>query len=277
MEMLKKLFASAFIYALVLRVLVQESQSGFINIDCGTQENSGYYDEDTGLYYTSDATLAGTGVGNNISSEYKSTALEKQFLNVRSFPEGKRNCYTLEIAPGDIKFFIRARFMYGNYDGKGKVPSFNLILGADVWDSVELADASTIVTKEIIHIPQSNYVYVCLENIGFGTPFISVLELRPLSNSTYYTQSGSLLLYRRLDVGSTTNQTFRGCQISHGMTLCKLKSVPWKLTILGHSFSSSWQGTHRLQMGLKVKYRSDGTLERYKARLVAKGYNQRQA
>ncbi|XP_031268841.1 putative leucine-rich repeat receptor-like protein kinase At2g19210 [Pistacia vera] len=210
MEILKKLIICAFICIAALRVLVHaQSQSGFISIDCGISENSGYTDKVTGLNYTSDATFIETGVGNNILSEYKSTTLEQQFLNVRSFPEGKKNCYTLKTAPGEIKFFIRARFMYGNYDGKGKVPSFNLILGADVWDSVELEDASPIVTKEIIHIPKRNYVCICLENTGSGTPFISVLELRPLSNSTYQTQSGSLLLYRRWDVGSTTNQTFR--------------------------------------------------------------------
>ena len=100
--------------------------------------------------------------------------------------------------------------MYGNYDGKGKVPSFDLLLEADVWDSVQLEGASTIVTKEIIHMPQKNYIYVCLINTGGGTPFISVLELRPLSNFTYQPQSGSLLLTSRWDVGLTTSTgTFR--------------------------------------------------------------------
>ncbi|KAK0596583.1 hypothetical protein LWI29_017035 [Acer saccharum] len=186
-----------------------EDENDFISIDCGLPENSGYTDKKTGINYTSDATFTETGVSYNISSEYNSNTLEQQFLNVRSFPEGTRNCYTIKHALANIKFLIRARFMYGNYDGKSKVPSFDLLLGADVWDSVELENASTIVTKEIIHIPRLNYVYVCLINKGSGTPFISSLEFRVLKNNTYETQSGSLLLHLRWDLGSTTNKTIR--------------------------------------------------------------------
>lgn len=99
--------------------------------------------------------------------------------------------------------------MYGNYDGQGKPPSFDIILEADVWDSIEFEDESTIVTKEIIHIPQKKFIYVCLVNKGSGTPFISAIELRPLKNSTYTTESGSLSLFRRWDIGSRTSETFR--------------------------------------------------------------------
>ncbi|KAJ0006694.1 hypothetical protein Pint_28795 [Pistacia integerrima] len=197
------------IVALTTQLVHVQSQSGFISIDCGISEKSGYTDKLTGINYTSDATFIETGVSKNISLEYNHKTLEQQFLNVRSFPQGMKNCYTLKPEPGHIKFLIRARFMYGNYDGLGKVPSFDLILEADVWDSVQIEDVSTIVTKEIIHIPQKSYIHVCLVNIGSGTPFISALELRPLSNSTYKTQSGSLLLSWRWDLGSTDNGTFR--------------------------------------------------------------------
>ncbi|XP_052300417.1 putative leucine-rich repeat receptor-like protein kinase At2g19210 [Citrus sinensis] len=203
-------FISAFLCLVALIALVRgQSQSGFISIDCGLSENSGYTDKLTGLNYTSDATLIETGVIYNISSVYSRATLAQQFLNVRSFLEGARNCYTLKPARGNTKFLIRASFMYGNYDGQGKPPSFDIILEADVWDSIEFEDESTIVTKEIIHIPQKNFIYVCLVNKGSGTPFISALELRPLKNSTYTTESGSLSLFRRWDIGSRTSETFR--------------------------------------------------------------------
>ncbi|KAL5738040.1 hypothetical protein ACOSP7_030801 [Xanthoceras sorbifolium] len=210
MEMLNHLIF-AFLCLAALAVLVQsQSQSGFISIDCGLSETSWYTDKRTGINYTSDATLTDAGVSYNISREFNGdAALEQRFLNVRSFPEGKRNCYTLKPARGNIKFLIRATFMYANYDDQGNLPSFDLFLGAQLWDSVDFEDASTIVTKEIIHMPQTNCVYVCLVNTSSGTPFMSSLELRPLLNSTYPTQSGSLLLYLRLDVGSTTNETIR--------------------------------------------------------------------
>lgn len=99
--------------------------------------------------------------------------------------------------------------MYGNYDGTEKVPRFDLLIESDLWDAIEFQNSSAVVTKEIIHIPQKNYIYICLINTGFGTPFISVLELRPLQNTTYVTQSGSLLLYDRRDVNSEYNKPIR--------------------------------------------------------------------
>ncbi|XP_044479467.1 putative leucine-rich repeat receptor-like serine/threonine-protein kinase At2g19230 [Mangifera indica] len=175
-------------FSLVLVHGCSYNAAGFISIDCGISENSGYTDKLTGLNYTSDAIFIETGVSKNISPEYTNITLEQQFLNVRSFPEGVKNCYTLKPLQGNLKIFIRATFMYGDYDGQGQVPSFDLLLEADVWDS-------------------KNYAYVCLVNTGSGTPFISALELRPVTNSTYQTESGSLLLSWRWDVGSTHNGT----------------------------------------------------------------------
>ncbi|GLT64160.1 hypothetical protein SLA2020_366690 [Shorea laevis] len=99
--------------------------------------------------------------------------------------------------------------MYGNYDAQNKLPEFDLHIGPNVWESVKFDDASTVIYKEIIHVPSSNYIHVCLVNNGFGTPFISTLELRPLGSDTYVSESGSLALYRRVDIGTTTTKEFR--------------------------------------------------------------------
>lgn len=98
--------------------------------------------------------------------------------------------------------------MYGNYDGKDTVPAFDLYLGANKWGLVKLENESSVTTMEIIHIPPSDYVFVCLVNSGHGTPFISVLELRPLKNSTY-TRARAAILHRRLDIGSRINEPIR--------------------------------------------------------------------
>ena len=59
------------------------------------------------------------------------------------------------------------------------------------------------------NVPKKNYIDVCLVNIGSGTPFISVLGLRPLENDTYPTEPGvSLLLFSQLDVGSMAKEPF---------------------------------------------------------------------
>ena len=132
-------------------------------------------------------------------------------MNVRSFPEGARNCYTLRPEQEkDNKYLIRALFMYGNYDSKNQFPEFKLYLGTDEWDTVNIGDSSTALWKEIIHAPKTNDIDVCLVNIDSGTPFISVLELRPLNNSIYdKTEPGSLLFYNRWDFGAEQDMEIR--------------------------------------------------------------------
>lgn len=129
---------------------------------------------------------------------------------MRSFPEGKRNCYKLNPPEGrDTIYLVRASFMYGNYDGLNQLPKFDLYMGVNLWDSVGFDNASHIVIKEILNVPVKDDVYVCLENIDKGTPFISTLELRHFHNSSYRTKQGSLVLYKRFDIGSTTNEIVR--------------------------------------------------------------------
>ncbi|XP_022940055.1 putative leucine-rich repeat receptor-like protein kinase At2g19210 isoform X2 [Cucurbita moschata] len=143
-------------------------------------------------------------------SDFNTTTLPQQFWYVRSFPEGERNCYTIKLAQGKgFKYLIRASFMYGNYDGEGKPPVFDLYMGINKWDSVVLSNESSIITKEVIHALPTSSVCVCLVTTGFGSPFISALEFRLLKNASYVTDSKLLALHRRLDVGSITNETVR--------------------------------------------------------------------
>lgn len=144
-----------------------------------------------------------------ISPEFRTYDIDQQLQNLRSFPEGNRNCYNVGLKKGS-KYLIRATFMYGNYDGQNKAPQFDIHLGSTKWDTVETIDATMIITKEIIHVNTMSYLLACLANTGSGTPFISALEFRPLKNASYnYTESGSLVRITRLDIGSTTNQTVR--------------------------------------------------------------------
>ena len=147
----------------------------------------------------------------DIASEFKSQSRPKQLWNVRSFPEGNKSCYNLVPEEGkDNKYLIRASFFYGNYDSKDEAPEFKLYLGVEEWDLVKFNNTSEFVFKEIIHVPSTDYIDVCLVNIGSGTPFISALELRKLNNSIYVTKpSESFLLYNRLDFGSETNEIVR--------------------------------------------------------------------
>lgn len=97
--------------------------------------------------------------------------------------------------------------MYGNYDGENKLPEFDVYLGVDYWMTVKIILSDFVEDKEILHIPTSDYLYLCLVNKGLGTPFISVIELRSFdpARPMYNTTSGSLELVARWDLGSTLN------------------------------------------------------------------------
>ncbi|KAL1210667.1 putative LRR receptor-like serine/threonine-protein kinase [Cardamine amara subsp. amara] len=185
-----------------------QGQAGFISIDCGSPPNINYVDTDTGISYTWDAPYINTGVNVNVSEEYgypKNPVLPFPLADVRSFPQGNRNCYSLTPSEGKGNLYlIRASFMYGNYDGKKALPEFDLYVDVNFWSTVKFKNASENVIKEILSFAESETVYVCLVNKGKGTPFISALELRPTNSSIYGTEFGrnvSMVLYQRWDTG----------------------------------------------------------------------------
>ncbi|KAL6285563.1 hypothetical protein ACE6H2_009953 [Prunus campanulata] len=190
---------------LVLLVHSQDHQSGFISIDCGLETDSSYPEKTTGLDYISDATFIDTGESKSILLGDRDDYLQPYWY-VRCFPEGVRNCYKINVTRGN-KYLIRASFVYGNYDGQDKIPEFELHLGPDLWDTVSFRSASGAGThKELIHVPPRNYIHVCLVNTDSGVPFISAIELRPLSNESYQTvRESSLALVSRYDTGQGAN------------------------------------------------------------------------
>ncbi|KAL5230992.1 hypothetical protein ABZP36_029768 [Zizania latifolia] len=188
-------------------------KTGFVSIDCGLPEKSSYVDGATKLEFTSDAVFTDAGTNHNVSAEYAtaSTTADRIFYNLRSFPAGggaARNCYTLpSVVPGS-KYLVRAKFMYGNYDGLNKPPAFDLHLGVNFWQTVTVPSADWLGIAEVIAFVPDESVQVCLVNTGTGTPFISGLELRPLTSSLYQhanaTQGLVLLDRRNFGAGGST-------------------------------------------------------------------------
>jgi Malectin-like domain len=179
--------------------------TGFISIDCGLDANSSYVDSNTKLTYVSDDQFIDTGMIYNIAPQYATNSLSKQILNVRSFPNGIRNCYTLSSLTKGSKYLVRGTFMYGNYDKLNKPPSFDVYLGVNYWKTINITTMDDILSAEIVTTATSDYLQVCLINMDRGTPFISELDLRPLGTSTYkfanYTQS--LVSFERLNIGAS--------------------------------------------------------------------------
>ncbi|KAG2722805.1 hypothetical protein I3760_02G143300 [Carya illinoinensis] len=203
------IFAFLGVLSLILLLVHAQDQSGFISIDCGLPADSTYKENTTGIDYISDANFIDTGISRSIVSELRDTFQQQAVWNVRSFPQGVRNCYTINnMARGTI-YLIRGTFLHGNYDGQSNLPEFDLYLGTNMWDTVKVKNASYSIIKELIHVPSRNDIHVCLVNTGLGTPFISAIEFRPLNNNSYEVKYGSLALILRADTGSTSNQSYR--------------------------------------------------------------------
>ncbi|OWM76533.1 hypothetical protein CDL15_Pgr005497 [Punica granatum] len=187
------------------------SNPGFISIDCGAP--NGNRDADLQINYVTDDGFIDSGVNNQVSSEQ----LPSSARTLRIFPNGTRNCYTIRpTSGGSSKYLIRASFLYGNYDGQSRSPTFDLYIGVNYWATVSFPAVDSYVHKEIIHVVPSTdraLIQVCLLNTGSGIPFISSLELRALNGNMYQTDATTVALYKRLNMGG--NATFRHPQDVH--------------------------------------------------------------
>ncbi|KAE7999154.1 hypothetical protein FH972_003621 [Carpinus fangiana] len=94
----------------LILVVHAQDQSGFISIACGAPANSSFTEDTTGINYISDATFIDSGVSKSVSADIKATH-QQQVWNLRSFPQGNRNCYTINVT-ASTKYLIRATFMY---------------------------------------------------------------------------------------------------------------------------------------------------------------------
>ncbi|KAL0772413.1 hypothetical protein Bca101_037564 [Brassica carinata] len=184
--------------------------SGFFSLDCGLSANEPPYTESrTGITFSSDEYFVQGGISGRIHKDEAETL--KSYETLRYFPIKKRNCYNLNVMQ-ENRYLIRAVFLYGNYDGQETHPKFNLFIDRTLWVTVSDQDEpdknwesmfssvkGVILEKEIIHTAKPNTLKVFLVKTDTTTPFISALELRPLSKNIYGTKNGSLVsIYRAL-------------------------------------------------------------------------------
>ncbi|KAF8031027.1 hypothetical protein BT93_D0267 [Corymbia citriodora subsp. variegata] len=188
-------------------VLVVRAQQnpGFISIDCGA--TNAYIEEENNIAYETDEGFIDSGNNMQVSTEVIYENNLQSSKNVRSFPNGKRNCYTLRPDQGKNKtYLIRAIFWYANYDGKNQTPQFDLYIDVNYWATVSY---STYCYKEIMYVPQAYDIQVCLVNTGNGVPFISALELRTFDDDIYRLRSGFLQTQERYDIGLSSKSFIR--------------------------------------------------------------------
>ncbi|THU45362.1 hypothetical protein C4D60_Mb02t17110 [Musa balbisiana] len=190
-------------------VIQVNAQQGFVSIDCGMEGDSSYNDTATGIVYVPDAKYIDSGSNHRISKTYMDATTPAQAETLRSFPDGDRNCYTIDGINQGEKYLIRALFFHGNYDGVTPV-AFDLHLGVNTWQRVNITEPTVSPRVEILTVAQQDYFSVCLVNIGSGTPFISALEVRRIDVADVYkddvNQSDSLVLVGRLNMGAAAAQ-----------------------------------------------------------------------
>lgn len=133
---------------------------------------------------------------------------------MRSFPNGNKNCYKLQPLVNGGKYLVGASFMHSSFSDGEVSPEFELYLGVNPWTSVMAANMSRRPWwTEIIMITSKDYLDICLlRKKGFGDPFISSLELRPLEMEMYENATSlgqAILLQQRVDAGSQTGRIIR--------------------------------------------------------------------
>ncbi|KAI5555544.1 hypothetical protein BDE02_19G089200 [Populus trichocarpa] len=179
--------------------------SGFISIDCGAEED--YLDRNTGITYKTDKDFISTGKNTVVAPAYYLTIpyFGNMVNSLRTFPEGKRNCYTLKPRQGkNQNYYVRAFFYYGNYDSKNQAQKFDLYIGVNYWETVDVRQQTYY---SIIHYSVTDTIYVCLVNTGSGVPFINGLDLRFMNDSPYRSMNGSLLPRVHADLGGNPTQS----------------------------------------------------------------------
>ncbi|WOL08726.1 putative leucine-rich repeat receptor-like protein kinase [Canna indica] len=185
-------------------LILVDGQNGFVSIDCGFSGDNAYLDHNTDLKYDPDAKYIDSGSNHELDDEYTINQ-PVQAQNLRSFSNGVRNCYTISNVIQGHKYLIRASFLYGNYDGKNQSFTFDLYLGVNLWQTINITDAHHLYNEEIITLASYNYFSICLVKTSGGNPFISSLEIRLIDNEFVYkdvNQTVSLQLLGRKNMGS---------------------------------------------------------------------------
>lgn len=150
----------------------------WIGIDCGSNKSTPTF----GLIWDTDEAFIKSGTNHLVPAN---TPINLAiFQTLRVFTDQNKNCYTLP-RTSSYGYFIRAAFLYANYDGLSRPPTFDLEIDGNKWTSVvtTLADYTFY---EILYWTQKPNMSVCLARTQSDEfPFISSLEAWPIDYDMY--------------------------------------------------------------------------------------------
>ncbi|XP_022728680.1 probable LRR receptor-like protein kinase At1g51890 [Durio zibethinus] len=167
-----------FVIFFVLKALSQDT-SEWVRIDCGSQVS---YPDESGVLWQTDEDFIKTGKNQMVS--LSSRTFVDQYDTLRVFTEQNKNCYSLP-ATAFTRYFIRAVFLYGNYDGLSNAPTFDLEFDGNKWVTV-VTDISKFSYYEMIYVAKGDITSICLARTNDKQfPFISFLEFWPVPDKMY--------------------------------------------------------------------------------------------
>ncbi|KAH7307088.1 hypothetical protein KP509_22G045100 [Ceratopteris richardii] len=203
-----------------------ESQPGFVSLDCGG--NGSVVNNITWISDSEFGSIASTGNATTVMPPPSANSYESPLSTMRYFPgDRSKYCYVFD-SKDDVKngsaYLIRASFWAGSslpyQTHSPQKVNFTLLIYADIWDEVviSLPQRGREETREMFVIALGDHIDVCLagKSSSSDIPFISSLELRPLSTSMlsidYMLSLGGrqpMLTTRRLNFGQQSDEYIR--------------------------------------------------------------------
>ncbi|KAL2642986.1 hypothetical protein R1flu_010573 [Riccia fluitans] len=190
------------VISIVCLLKSSSAQPGFISIDCGTSGN--YTDPATGITWTGDDGFISTGSSvANLPTAMQLQENKKQMSSLRFFDDSRsKHCYVLPVGASGT-YLVRAMFLYANYDKEATNPIFDLAIDATLWRTIDFTLDRDVtnswfkptVVEVLVPVENSNISVCLIRTSSAYTPFISSLELRSITGSSYsyVTKSQSIL------------------------------------------------------------------------------------
>jgi len=171
------LFVCNLVYSANYKITI--ATYSWVNIDCGAETS---YKDSSGIEWKTDEDFAKSGQNKQVTNN--GLDVSAQMDTLRFFRNLNKNCYSIP-TPSKVKYLIRAGFFYGNYNGLGKPPVFDLVFNGNKWVTV-ITSIDKPVFYEMIFATTGDSIDICVATTRPDQlPFISSLEVMPLDEKMY--------------------------------------------------------------------------------------------
>lgn len=158
--------------------------AGFLSLSCG---GSTSFIDSSNISWIPDSAYVSTGYVTMVNFVEGGSASQVPLRIFQESQEG-RQCYSLPVQNLSL-VLVRPQFIYKNYDGLNKPPSFWVSLGTASVANINLTGSDPWVEEFIWPVTKDTLPF-CFHSIpDGGYPVISWLEVRPLPGGAYTSSS----------------------------------------------------------------------------------------